>query len=80
MSPDESMSTRASGRESSISAAPNTATAALTFYRGHYPTGDGGRGSKDDRGVNALGYASSSAMSHQILERDGGDRSKWNIR
>ena len=29
--------------------------------------------------INAFGYASSSEMSHQILEKDGRDRSKWEL-
>jgi hypothetical protein len=45
------------------------------FYR-HIPTGTD-EVPRTIEEVNALGYASSSEMSHQILERDGGDRSKW---
>jgi len=45
------------------------------FYR-HIPTGTD-EVLRTIEEVNALGYASPSEMSHQILEKDGGDRSKW---
>jgi hypothetical protein len=48
------------------------------FYR-HIPTGTD-EVPRTIEEVNALGYASSSEMSHQILEGDGGDRSKWEHR
>jgi hypothetical protein len=47
------------------------------FYR-HIPTGTD-EVPRTIEAVNALGYASPSEMSHQILERDGGDRSKWEL-
>jgi hypothetical protein len=54
---------------------PEDCRGGTEFYR-HVPTGtdEVPRRIED---INALGYASSSEMSHQILERDGGDRSKW---
>ena len=47
------------------------------FYR-HIPTGTD-EVPRTIEGINAFGYSSSSEMSHQILEKDGGDRSKWEL-
>ncbi|HEY7005983.1 MAG TPA: DUF6445 family protein [Sphingomicrobium sp.] len=47
------------------------------FYR-HIPTGTD-EVPRTIEEVNAFGYASSSDMSHRILEKDGGDRSKWEL-
>ena len=45
------------------------------FYR-HLPTGTD-EVPRTVREANAFGYESPAEMSHQILEKDGGDRSKW---
>jgi hypothetical protein len=56
---------------------PEDCQGGTEFYR-HLPTGtDEVQRTIDD--LNRFGYASSSEMSHQILEKDGSDRSKWEL-
>ena len=54
---------------------PEDCQGGTEFYR-HLPTGTD-EVPRMSEAVTAFGYTSSAEMSHQILERDGGDRSKW---
>jgi hypothetical protein len=56
---------------------PEDCQGGTEFYR-HIPTGTD-EVPRTIEDINAFGYASSSEMSHQILEKDGGDRSKWEL-
>ena len=56
---------------------PEDCRGGTEFYR-HIPTGTDEVPRRIEE-INALGYASSSEMSHQILDKDGGDRSKWEL-
>jgi hypothetical protein len=56
---------------------PEDCRGGTEFYR-HIPTGTDEVPRKAEQ-INALGYAASAEMSHQILEKDGGDRSKWEL-
>lgn len=56
---------------------PEDCQGGTEFYR-HIPTGTD-EVPRTIENINAFGYASSSEMSHQILEKDGGDRSKWEL-
>jgi hypothetical protein len=56
---------------------PEDCQGGTEFYR-HIPTGTD-EVPRVMEEINALGYASSAEMSHQILEKDGGDRSKWEL-
>jgi hypothetical protein len=56
---------------------PEDCRGGTEFYR-HIPTGTDEVPRKVEQ-INALGYAASAEMSHQILEKDGGDRSKWEL-
>ena len=56
---------------------PEDCQGGTEFYR-HIPTGTD-EVPRTIEDINAFGYASSSEMSHQILEKDGRDRSKWEL-
>ncbi|WP_037551706.1 DUF6445 family protein [Sphingomonas sp. URHD0057] len=56
---------------------PEDCRGGTEFYR-HIPTGTDEVPRKVEQ-INALGYAASAEMGHQILEKDGGDRSKWEL-
>jgi len=56
---------------------PEDCQGGTEFYR-HIPTGTDEVPRKTED-INAHGYASSSEMSDQILDKDGGDRSKWEL-
>jgi hypothetical protein len=56
---------------------PEDCQGGTEFYR-HIPTGTD-RVPATIEGINAMGYASYPEMSAQILDRDAGDRSKWEL-
>ena len=56
---------------------PEDCEGGTEFYR-HLPTGTD-EVPRTIEDINAFGYASSAGMSHEILEKDGRDRSKWEL-
>ena len=56
---------------------PEDCRGGTEFFR-HLPTGTD-HAPYDDNEAKALGYVSAKAMTHEVLERDGTDASKWEL-